>query len=441
MDAESIRIARADGADTKRSSYLVVMRSGRLTQLRSSSSGRCTPRQGDWLAFGAVLALGVPEVVRAVGSGRLAVSLAVFPFATVPLLWRRRFPATVLAVLVAALVASTLVSKAALGSGGVLFGLYAAACYGGGRLRVLSGTVVGAASVIAFGVLLIDDASGFPPHAARATVFGAGAAWLLGLAARAQRSSVAQLQERAAWLERERDEHALRAAERERIRIARELHDVVTHHVTAIAVQAGAAHSTSRSRPERALETLGVIERTARTTLGELRALLGVLRAGETPAPPAPLRPRPSIASLDELVARARASGILVDTEVCGHPATLDPVVDLSAYRVLQEALTNVIKHAPGATASVLVSYQPDQLQIAVSDDGIRPSHADGAGHGLLGMRERVQLAGGRFQAGPATERRGFEVRAWLPINRAGDDRTGANRPDRHTAQRQLAQS
>ena len=413
------------------------MRTERLRQLRSSFSGRLTARQGDWLAFAAVLALGVPEVVRVAGRGRLAVSLAVLPFVTVPLLWRRRFPAAVLAVLVGALVVSALVSKAALGAGGVLFGLYAAGSYGGDRLRALSGVVVAAASVIAFGVLLVDDASGFPPHTARATVFGAGAAWLLGRAAKTQRASVAELQARAAWLERERDEHAVRAAERERTRIARELHDIVTHHVSAIAVQAGAAHSTSRSRPERALETLGVIERTARTTLGELRALLGVLRASEAPASPAPLRPRPSIASLDEIVAQAGASGIHVDTEVCGHPTALDPVVDLTAYRVLQEALTNVTKHAPGATASVLVNYQPDQLQIAVSDDGHRPAHADGAGYGLVGMRERVQLAGGLFHAGQAADRPGFEVRASLPLDRASADRTYANRPDPPTSQHQ----
>jgi signal transduction histidine kinase len=415
------------------------MRTRRLTQLRSSFSSRFTARQGDWLAFGATVALGVPEVVRAGAHGRLAASLAVLPFATVPLLWRRRFPAAVLAVLVAALVVSALASNAALGSGGVLFGLYAAASYGGDRLRAISGAVVGAASAIVFGVLLVNDASGFPPHAARSTVFAAGAAWLLGLAARTHRASVTSLEERAASLERERDEHAVRAAERERIRIARELHDVVTHHVSAIAVQAGAAHSTSRSRPERALETLGVIERTARTTLGELRALLGVLRAGEAPAPPAPLRPRPSIGSLDELVARARASGIQVETAVSGHLATLDPIVDLTAYRVIQEALTNVTKHAPGATASVLVNYQPDQLQIIVSDDGHRPAHANGAGYGLLGMRERVTLAGGRFHAGPAADQRGFEVRASLPVDPASDQLADANRPDPPTDPRQLA--
>jgi signal transduction histidine kinase len=394
------------------------MRTSRLAQLLANFSGRITAREGDWLALAATLAVGVPELARTGSSGRLAIGLVILPFATVPLLWRRRAPTAVMLVLLGALVVSALVSRAGLSEVGVLFGLYAAAAYGGDRLRAVTGIAVGVASAVAFGVLLVDDASGFPPHVARVAVFGAGAAWLLGLAARNHRAAVSQLQERAGRLEREREEHALRAAERERIRIARELHDIVTHHVSAIAVQAGAAHSTSQHRPERALETLGVIERTARTTLGELRTLLGVLRAGEAgnaPARPALLRPRSSLAELDELVADTRASGNAVEVQVRGQPAGLDPVIDLSAYRVLQEALTNVIKHAPGANASVLIDYQSDQLQVIVSDDGPRPAGTESNGYGLMGMRERVQLAGGQFHAGPAADRGGFEVRARFP--------------------------
>jgi signal transduction histidine kinase len=322
----------------------------------------------------------------------------------------------VLLVLLGALVASALVSKAGLSSIGVLFGLYAAAAYGEDLLRAVTGIAVGLASAVALGVLVVDDASGFPPHVARVTVFGAGLAWLLGLAARNHWEAVRQLRERASLLEREREEHAQRAAERERIRIARELHDIVTHRVSAIAVQAGGAHSTSQDRPERALETLGVIERTARTTLGELRALLGVLRAGEDgEAAPPLLRPRPSLAALDELVTDTRAAGSAVIVQVRGQPAVLDPVIDLSAYRVLQEALTNVTKHARGATASVLIDYRPDQLHVTVTDDGQRAVGPESAGYGLTGMRERVQLAGGQFHAGPAADRAGFEVRARFP--------------------------
>ena len=394
------------------------MQTRRPAQLRATLSGHVSPREGDWLAFAATLALSVPELARTGTSGRLAISLAILPFATVPLLWRRRAPTVVLLVLLAALAVSAIVSKAGLSNVGVLFGLYAAAAYGDDRLRTVTGIAVGVSSAIALAVLLVDDASGFPPHVARVTVFGAAVAWLLGLAARNHSLAVAHLQERAGRLEREREEHAQRAAERERIRIARELHDIVTHHVSAIAVQAGAAHTTSQHRPERALETLGVIEQTARTTLGELRTLLGVLRAGEAdraPIPPAPLRPRPSLTELDELLADTRASGNTVEVQVCGQPAALDPVIDLSAYRVLQEALTNVTKHAPGATASVLIDYRPDQLQVVVSDDGQHPAATDSTGYGVMGMRERVQLAGGQFHAGPTADRAGFEVRARFP--------------------------
>lgn len=402
--------------------YGLVMRTGRLAQLAATFSGRVTAREGDWLAFAATLALAVPELVR-IGSrtgssGRLVMSLAILPLASVPLLWRRRAPAVVLLVLVCALILSALVGNGGLSNIGLLFGLYAAAAYGQDRLRTLTGIAVGIASTVTFGVLLVDDATGYPPHIAHATVFGAGAAWLLGLAARNHRTAVAQLQQQASRLERDREEHALRAAERERIRIARELHDIVTHHVSAIAVQAGAAHSTSRHRPERALETLAVIERTARTTLSELRTLLGVLRTGEVGeagTPPAPLRPRPSLAALDELIADTRASGATVEVQVRGLPAVLDPVIDLSAYRVLQEALTNVIKHAPGATASVLIDYLPDQLQVIVADDGQRPGRTETTGYGLLGMRERVHVAGGQFHAGPVAGHAGFEVRARFP--------------------------
>lgn len=394
------------------------MRTTRLGQLPASLSGRFTAREGDWLAFAAALLLSVPALARTGPSGRLTVSLAILPFATFPLLWRRRAPAVALMMLLGALVLSALIGKAGASAVGVLFGLYAAAVYGDARLRVLSGVAVGAASALAFGVLVVNDASAFPPHVARLTLFGAGAAWLLGIVAREHRATLAQLHERADRLERERKEHAVRAAELERIRIARELHDTVSHHVSAIAVQAGAAHTTSEHRPQRALDTLAVIEQTARTTLGELRTLLGVLRAGqlhEAATSPAPLRPRPSLTALSELIADTRASGSTVELKVCGDPAALDPVIDLSAYRVLQEALTNVIKHAPGASASVLIDYLPDQLEVVVADNGQHPTAPGPIGYGLVGMRERVQLAGGQFQAGPAADHAGFEVRARFP--------------------------
>ncbi len=411
------------------------MREPSVTLFGFRLSERFAPRQIDWIVVGAAVVLSVPRVVRSAGVGQLAASLELLPLATVPLLWRRRSPGSVLVVLTAVLVVSPALGLRWPTNVGPLLALYAAALYGDLRLRALTGAIAAIVTVMACATLLAtDNARGFAPLTV--AVFGAGGAWVLGELARTREVYVTELEDRAARLQHDHDEHVRRAAEEERIRIARELHDVVTHHVSAIAVQAGAAHSTSRSRPERALDTLGVIERTARSTLGELRTLLGVLRAGDEQAALAPLRPRRSLRELDELVADARAAGIEVELQVLGNHVPLDAVVDLSAYRVLQEALTNVIKHAPAASASVLVTYGSTELGITVADDGTGPPEGNHGGHGLIGMRERVELAGGSLEAGP-TAGGGFRVRASLPINQpaCGDGRViepnGAPEADR----------
>lgn len=386
----------------------------RVSRLATRLCARVSDRQTDWLVAIATVGLAIPAVAYAAANRQLAISLAVLPFATLPLLWRREHPAIALMVLVGALAISIVVGRGVPSNVGVLFGLYAAARYGGPRLRAISGTVTGAASLAAFATLLLTDRGRIVPHLTSAVVFGAGSAWVAGEAVRLRRAYLEQLEDRALRLERERDEHARRAAQQERIRIARELHDVVTHHVSVIAVQAGAAHSTSGGRPERALEALGVIERTARSTLGELRTLLGVLRADDRPPARPPLRPRPSIAQLDELVARARSTGVGVTVNVCGERRSVDAVVDLCAYRVLQEALTNVIKHAPGSRATVLVAYETGTLHIRVTDTGPGLGAANPEAHGLIGMRERVELAGGTFSAGPG-QPDGFVVDVTIP--------------------------
>jgi signal transduction histidine kinase len=397
--------------------YRVVVHEDRGSSIGVRTSTWLSKRQVDWLVLLTTVGLALPAVVKAAANGQLAISLAVLPFATVPLLWRRRHPAIVLSLLLGALAVSAAVGRSVPSNVGVLFGLYAAARYGGPRLRAISGAATAAASVAAFTALLLTDRARITPHLTAAVLFGAAGAWVLGEAARTRHAYLAELEDRATRLEFERDEHARRAAERERIRIARELHDVVTHHVSVIAVQAAAAHSTSRARPERALDALGVIERTARSTLGELRTLLGVLRAADDPAAAhSPLRPRPSISEVDELIAGARSAGLRVSVEVCGDCVPLDAVVDLCAYRVLQEALTNVINHAPSAQATVLIEYQPEMLHVNVSDSGPGMGPPNPGGHGLIGMRERVELAGGALTTGPG-ERGGFVVDARLPVS------------------------
>jgi len=375
---------------------------------------RLNPRQVDWLVFATTFCLSLPAVVHAAAHHQLAIGIALLPCATAPILWRRRHPAAVLVVLLAVLAVAAVVGRSAPSNVGLLFALYAAALYGGRRLRVVSGAVVAASSVALFAVWLVTDRARLAPHLSAAVVFGAAAAWALGEATRMRLAYTRELESRTVRLERERDEQLRRAAEAERLRIARELHDVVTHHVSAIAVQAAAAGSTSDARPERALDTLGVIERTARTTLRELRALLGVLRASDD----SPLAPGPSLDRVGELVAAARAAGVEVDLHVSGTPAPLDAVVELSAYRVLQEALTNIGKHAPGAHAEVQIEYRARELRIAVADDGPGLGEHNGTGYGLAGMAERLDLAGGGLNVGPAAEG-GVLVEARLPIGPA----------------------
>ncbi|HKI28971.1 MAG TPA: histidine kinase [Actinomycetota bacterium] len=211
----------------------------------------------------------------------------------------------------------------------------------------------------------------------------------------------------------EREVATREAVAAERAAIARELHDVVAHHMSVMVVQAGAARAVSGSDPAAAAEALRQIEASGRTGLAEMRRLLEVLKAEEDGDGKAP---QPGLARIDELLDAMRASGLAVEAVVEGTPRPLSHGVDLSAYRIVQEGLTNALRHAGGASARVLVRYEPDALELEIADDGSGPrddSEASG-GHGLIGMRERVHLFGGELEAGP---RRGggFLVRARLP--------------------------
>jgi signal transduction histidine kinase len=215
----------------------------------------------------------------------------------------------------------------------------------------------------------------------------------------------------------ERDEKARLAVDAERGRIARELHDVVAHGISLIAVQAGAGRHALGDDPMRAQAAFGAIEQTARQALVEMRRMLGLLRDPSESVTAAPL---PGIEDIDGLVDQARATGLAVDFEVAGEPTSLPPGVGLTAFRVVQEGLTNVRKHAPGSAASVTVRYEPATLEVIVTDDGpVGQHHADsagaGGGQGLAGMRERVALYEGRLEVGPRPDG-GFSVAASLPL-------------------------
>jgi signal transduction histidine kinase len=240
-------------------------------------------------------------------------------------------------------------------------------------------------------------------------------AWLLGDMMRWRRGFYAALEERAARLERERDAQAQIAAAAERARIARELHDVVAHNVSVMVVQADGASYALDADPERARQALSAIAATGRQALAEMRSLLGVLRSADDIT--AELAPQPGIEQLTGLLEQARASGLPVSFTVEGVPRPLPPSAALTAYRVVQESLTNARKHGgPTVTATVTLRFCEDGVAVTVTDDGKGMADpADGQGHGLIGMRERVELFGGTVSAG-LRPGGGYRVAATLPV-------------------------
>jgi signal transduction histidine kinase len=236
------------------------------------------------------------------------------------------------------------------------------------------------------------------------------ASWVVGDNLGTRRAYTRALEERAERLEREQEAERARAVAEEQARIARELHDVIAHNVSVMVVQAAAANDVFESRPERAREALRAIEASGRSALAELRRLLGVVRDDG-----ADFAPRPGLDRLDDLVARVRDAGLAVAVSVEGAPRTLPAGIDLSAYRVVQEALTNTLKHAQATRADVAVRYREHELDVEVRDDGTGTGNGDGGGHGLIGMRERVTAYGGTLETGPANTG-GFAVAARFPL-------------------------
>jgi signal transduction histidine kinase len=251
-------------------------------------------------------------------------------------------------------------------------------------------------------------------------------AWVLGDSLRTRRAYYAQLEERATRLEKEREAQSKVAVAAERARIARELHDVVAHHVSMISVQAETARLATPGLPPEGARQLLSIGDTARAALTEMRRLLGVLREdAPAGAEEAARRPQPGLGQLDELLEEARrASGAAIRLIMRGPPQRLDPGVEMVAYRITQESLTNARRHAPGAAVDVELHFTADALILKIRDNGPgpppRPNPADRAGqagqagHGLLGMRERAAAVGGEVRTGPAVGG-GFQVEASLP--------------------------
>jgi signal transduction histidine kinase len=325
-----------------------------------------------------------------------------------PLAVRRRWPIAVLAVtLLAAIVGDLLFVGFQVP--GPLIALYtvAAHCERGRSLAAAGATA------LALVVPAVHRASADPffPVAVYAAFT---AAWALGDGLRARRAYLAELEARAERLAGEQGERARLAVADERARIARELHDVISHNVSVMVVQAAAGGDVFAARPERAREALAAIESTGREALVELRRLLDVVRpAGEDEA--AARAPRPGLARLPELIEHVTAAGLGVDLLIAGTPREAPPGVDVCAYRIVQEALTNTLKHARASRAEVALRYGDASLELEVLDDGSGTDGGGGAGRGLIGMRERVELFGGELVAGPRADG-GFGVRATLPL-------------------------
>lgn len=289
----------------------------------------------------------------------------------------------------------------------------------------VTAVAVAAAELFLYGDTMFD---GEPLYAA-VTVF---AAMWWGEAVRARRAYVAELRDRAERAERTRDEEARRRVDEERMRIARELHDVVSHTIGVISVQAGVAAHLLHRRPDKAADSLAAIRQASDEALGELHAMLGVLREADGDGGRAPLTPAPGLAELDVLVAQAAGAGVEVTVSLEAEPRRLPSAVDLACYRVVQESLTNVVRHAGASRAEVTVTHHDGQVVVEVTDDGragsggVRggragppdgPGNGNGAGsgQGILGMRERARALGGSLEAGPRPGG-GFRVQATLPV-------------------------
>lgn len=238
--------------------------------------------------------------------------------------------------------------------------------------------------------------------------------WALGRLSRERAARERAYRETAERLDAGREQRARAAAHGERARIARELHDVIAHSVSVMVIGAGGARLVMASKPERAEASLRSVERAGREALTEMRRLLGVLDPDQVPWA---LAPQPGLADIGDLLSRTRAAGLAADLRLDGEPAPLSPALDLCAYRIVQEALTNAIKHAGPARAEVRVRWRQDALELDISDDGRGPVAVNGVsgGHGIAGMRERAALHGGSIHAGAGTSG-GFTVRARLPL-------------------------
>ena len=337
-------------------------------------------------------------------------AIALIELTALPLAARRRWPIPVLTITLLAAIAGDLLFLG-LQVPGPLVALYTVAAHCERRRSL---TAAGA-TALALVVPTVHRAATDPAFFPLAVYAAVAAAWALGDGLRSRRAYLAELEARAERLAREQEERARRAVGDERARIARELHDVISHNVSVMVVQAAAGGDVFAARPERAREALAAIESTGREALAELRRLLDVVRPADERDEAVALAPRPGLARLPELIEHVTAAGLRVDLTIAGAPREAAPGVDVCAYRIVQEALTNTLKHARASRAAVALRYGDASLELEVLDDGSGTDGGGGAGRGLIGMRERAALFGGELAVGPRPDG-GFGVRVTLPL-------------------------
>ena len=342
------------------------------------------------------------ELTRDNAHGSYQPAVLLLAFATcAPLVLRTRFPLSAWAASALAIIATSQVIGSSFTSGYLTVAvLVCGLCLYAVTIRCRPRVTVAATALTLAGAAILD------PSSTVAAVFLIAIPPLLGTVVRVRRSGARQL------AEQELRHSGERALLEERQRIARELHDVVAHHMSVIAIQAEAAPYKTADPPAELVESFADIRASALAGLTELRRVLGVLRAGGQS-----LAPQPGLADLDALLDSARSGGVSITATRSGNPVALPEGVDLSAYRILQEALSNAMRHAPGSHVLLHAAYLGDRVTLEVrSDAGPRPAPAlVGGGHGLVGMRERVAMLGGSLDAGP-TEDGGFQVTAVLPV-------------------------
>jgi signal transduction histidine kinase len=412
-------VRRADAARPAAAYRARMLRSFGVPTLRL---GRLRARQD---LVDAVLAAVITAVAFGtwvyIGEWRNPVGGILLALQTVPIAWRRRDPMAVLFITGSAIMGySVLGFKSSNGYLGVFVAFLTVAANEPRARATIAAAVTAGGILFSFACYAaFGSMEGWTTNLT-ATFLSFGVAWLIGDNIRVRRAYTRQLEQRAAELEIEREEKAALAVSQERARIARELHDVVAHHVSVMVVQASGARRVLEKNPTAAADALEAVEESGRTALSEMRRMLEVLRTDE-----AGVGPQPGLDELDRLVGQVRDAGLPVTLAVEGQPRELPGAMDLAAYRIVQEALTNTVKHAGQASARVLVRYEPESLLLDVSDDG-RGAAAplleggdqgggQGGGQGLIGMRERVALYGGSLEAGPIFPG-GYRVRAKFPL-------------------------